>query len=137
MRFVDTNILLYSVGLNPTDAAKADTAAAILDEADLQLSVQVLQEFYVQATRPSRRDALAHHDAVAFVSKWLRFPVQEMTVRIMQAAFASKIRWQISFWDAAIIEAARATGCRQVLSEDLNAGQDYGGIQVVNPFIVT
>ncbi len=52
----------------------------------------------------------------------------------MLAALAAKVRFQISFWDAAIIEAARAAGCDQVLSEDLNSGQDYGGFSVVNPF---
>ena len=134
MRFVDTNILIYSVSFQPEDTAKRAVAAALLEETDLVLSVQVLQEFYVQATRPSRPQRLSHDDALLLISCWLRFPVQETTVALLQAALAAKARFQISFWDAAIIEAARAAGCRQILSEDLNPGQDYGGLTVINPF---
>jgi predicted nucleic acid-binding protein len=50
------------------------------------------------------------------------------------AAIATKQRFGISYWDAAIIEAARALGCDVVLSEDLNDGQDYAGVRVQNPF---
>ena len=117
------------------EAAKAAIAMSILTCDDLGLSVQVLQEFYAQATRPTKPGALSHQDAVAFVSTWLRFPVESMTVPIMQAAFATKARWQISYWDAAIIEAARASGCQEVLSEDLSHRQDYGGVWVTNPFL--
>ena len=134
MRFADTNILIYSVSPLPADAAKCTVAAALLQVPDLALSVQVLQEFYVQATRPTRPQHLDHDDAVAFIQCWLRFPVQENTVALFQAALTAKVRFQISFWDAAIIEAARAAGCRQVLSEDLNPGQDYDGVVVINPF---
>jgi predicted nucleic acid-binding protein len=134
MRFVDTNVLLYSVSPLAGDADKCAVAVALLQAPDLVISVQVLQEFYVQATRPSRSHALTHDDAVALISCWLRFPVQEMSVAVFQAALSAKQRFQISFWDAAIIEAARAAGCRQVLSEDLNPGQDYGGLTVINPF---
>ena len=135
MRFVDTNILLYSVSTDPAEAKKAFSAISILEAGDISLSVQVLQEFYVQATRKNRSDPLSHNDASAFIEKWQRFPVQDITLSIMQAALEAKVRWQISYWDAAIIEAARACGCREVLSEDLNAGQNYGGIKVTNPFL--
>jgi predicted nucleic acid-binding protein len=93
------------------------------------------QEFYVQATRPTNLGALSHRDATAFIATWLRFPVQSLTVPLIQAALAAKERWQISYWDAAIIEAARASGCHEVLSEDLSHGQDYGGVRVANPFL--
>jgi predicted nucleic acid-binding protein len=98
------------------------------------LSVQVLQEFYVQATRPSRTDCIEHQEAVDLIDSWLRFPVQELTVSLLHSALASKDRYHISYWDAAIIEAARAAGCREVLSEDLQDGHDYAGVLVVNPF---
>lgn len=58
-----------------------------------------------------------------------------MTVPVLQAALAAKARWQLSYWDAAIVEAARASGCDEVLSEDLNHGQDYAGVRVTNPFL--
>ena len=134
MRFIDTNILLYRVSQAPGDAAKAAIAANLLDGEDLCLSVQVLQEFYLQATRPSRVDPLTHEDAVALVSTWQRYPVQPITVELMESAFAAKARWRVSYWDAAIIEAARALGCAELLSEDLSEGRNYDGVRVVNPF---
>ncbi len=134
MRFVDTNVLLYSVSSAAEEVRKAKVAIELLAGSDLCLSVQVLQEFYVQATRASRSGALAHEDALAFVEKWLRFPVQEMTVPLMRAAFVASVHWGLSYWDAAIIEAARLQGCTEVISEDLGAGRDYGGVLVVNPF---
>ena len=60
LRFLDTNILLYSISRDPTETAKRDRAVALIDEGGNALSVQVLQEFYVQATRPTRRDGLPH-----------------------------------------------------------------------------
>ena len=134
MRFADTNILLYSVSTAPGEERKAAVARSLLAEKDLVLSVQVLQEFYVQATRPSRRNPLPHSIAVELIEKWRRFRIQETTLGIMTAALETKERWSLSYWDAAIVEAARASGCRELLSEDLADGQSYGGVRVVNPF---
>jgi predicted nucleic acid-binding protein len=135
MRFVDSNIPIYAIASNSADRDKAEQALHILQEPDLATSVQVLQEFYVQATRDTRRDRISHEEAVAFIQALCEFPVQELTVNVLQSALATKHRYQISYWDAAIIEAARALGCREVLSEDLNDEQDYGGVRVVNPFL--
>jgi predicted nucleic acid-binding protein len=135
MRFVDTNILLYSVSRAPEEAEKRKRAEAILNSRDLVLSAQVLQEFYVQAVRASRKDPLTHAQATGLIESWMRFPIQEITADVVLAALKTKERWQTSYWDAAIIEAARAAGCQEVLSEDLNHGQDYGGVRVTNPFL--
>ena len=62
-------------------------------------------------------------------------PIQSLTVPVLQAALAAQERWQLSYWDAAIIEAARASGCPEVLSEELSHGQDYGGVRVTSPFL--
>lgn len=134
MRFADTNILLYAVSRDPGEAHKAELARGILAERDLALSVQVLQEFYVQATRASRPDSLSHDQTVKLVESFLRFPVTDITTQMMLAALATRHRFRISYWDAAILEAARALGCEIVLSEDLSDGQDYGGVSVQNPF---
>jgi predicted nucleic acid-binding protein len=134
MRFLDTNILLYSLDLQPVQPAKTLLATQILASTDLVLSVQVLQEFYVQATHPRRPDALPHDIAARLIQKWLRFRIQENTVAVFQAALAIKERFQISYWDAAILAAAKAARCAEVLSEDLNHGQDYDGLLVTNPF---
>lgn len=134
VRFIDTNILLYRVSEDPAEHEKSETAAKLLQATDLALSVQVLQEFYVQTTRTTRRNRLSPDEALALVEAWLRMAVQEMTVDVLRAAIASSRRFHLSYWDAAIIESARALGCKEVLSEDLNAGQNYDGVRVVNPF---
>ena len=134
MRFVDTNVLLYAVSTAPDERPKTERALAVLDEEDLVLSVQVLQEFYVQAIRITRADRLEHDQAVALVESWLRFRVQDMTTAVMRNAFASAAQWKISYWDAAIVEAAREAGCLTILTEDLQDGMDFGGVRVSDPF---
>ena len=134
MRFADTNILLYAISRDAAEQDKAKLANDILAGRELALSVQVLQEFYVQATRASRPDAISHSQAVRLIESFRRFPVQDLTTGIMMAALRTRQRFQLSYWDAAIIEASRAMGCTEVLSEDLNDGQDYAGVRVSNPF---
>ena len=135
MRFIDTSILLYSLDLGPKEPVKAQKALEIMSSADLVLSVQVLQEFYVQATHARRPDALPHDIASQLIQKWLRFRIQETTVAVLQTALQFKERFQISYWDAAILAAAKTARCQELLSEDLNHGQIYDGVRVVNPFI--
>ena len=132
--FVDTNVLLYAVSTVPAEEGKNRTARAILESDDLVLSAQVLQEFYVQATRATKPDRLAHEAAVNLVESWLRFRIVETTVPLVQQALATAARWRISYWDAAIIEAARRGGCPEVLSEDLQAGMHFAGVTVRSPF---
>jgi predicted nucleic acid-binding protein len=134
VRFVDTNILLYAISRAPHEQDKAERARDLLAARDLALSVQVLQEFYVQATRAGRIDALSHQQATRLVESFLRFSVQEITTEVLLAALTTRQRFQISYWDAAIIEASRAIGCALVLSEDLADGVDYAGVRVENPF---
>ena len=134
MRFVDANVLLFAISRDPGERQKRETAIAVLAERDLALSVQVLQEFYVQTTRSTREDALSHRQAVDLVTAFARFPVQPTTVPLVRAAMASRDRFGLSYWDAAIVGAARMLGCEQVLSEDHADGQSDGGMVVVNPF---
>ncbi len=134
MQFVDTNVLLYAISTVPEERDKAAIARELLEGRDLALSVQVLQEFYVQATRASRPDRLRHDQAVRLVESFCRYPIQELTLSIVQAAFLTRSRWSLSYWDAAILEAARSSGCEIVLSEDMADGEDYDGIRVVDPF---
>ena len=134
MRFADTNVLLYAASTVPEERSKARIARELLEAQDLALSVQVLQEFYVQATRPSRSDRMSHEQAAALIEAFCRFPVQETTLPLVRAALDTRERFGISYWDAAVLEAARSLGCSIVLSEDLADGQDYGGVTVQNPF---
>ena len=132
--FVDTNVLLYAASTTPEEPGTRSTARAILIRDDLVLSAQVLQEFYVQATRPTKPDRLAHRQAVALIESWLRFRVIATSVALVQHALATAERWRISYWDAAIIKAARLAGCPTVYSEDLQDGMNFAGVGVENPF---
>lgn len=134
MRFVDANVLLYAVSTHPGEQDKAQLARQVLDDRELTLSVQVLGEFYVQATRRGRTDRLTHHQAVLLVESFTRFRVQPLTHEIVRAALSTRDRFDLSYWDAAIVEAARAAGSDVVLTEDLQDGQDLAGVVIVNPF---
>ena len=134
MRFVDTNVLLYAVSALSEEAGKSDRALALLRQGNLALSVQVLQEFYYQATRPSRQAAITHEQALEFIESIGSFPVQGITLDLFRAAVAISRRFGLSYWDGAILAAARAAGCDAVYSEDLSAEQDYDGLRVIDPF---
>lgn len=134
MRFVDSNILIYAVSASPQDEVKREIALALLEERDLVLSAQVLQEFYAQATRSSRSGALAHDQAVEFIESLLNFRILPITVELVREATDLCRRYRISYWDSAILAAARISGCDTLLTEDLNPGQDYDGVRAVNPF---
>jgi predicted nucleic acid-binding protein len=134
MRFLDTNILLYSISRDPAERPKRERAIALIEESGNALSVQVLQEFYVQSTRPTRTDALPHDLAIGLMRTWLRFPVQEITLAVMSAALGIKATFGLSYWDAAIVAAAEAMGCDEVVSEDMAHGQTIGRVTIRNPF---
>jgi predicted nucleic acid-binding protein len=134
VRFADTNVLLYAISRDPKEQDKAARANELLAARDIALSVQVLQEFYVQATRESRRDPLTHEQAAGLVESFPRFPVLAITTDLMLAAAATSQRFGVSYWDAATLEAARSLDCQVVLLEDLSDGQDYAGVRVENPF---
>src|ERR1700730_9276782 len=107
LHFLDTNILLYSISRDPTETTKQHRAGAIIDAGDNALSVQVLQECYVQATRRTRPDPLPHDIAAGLIRTWLRFKVQEISVPIMTGALEIRAAHRLSYWEAAIVAAAR------------------------------
>jgi predicted nucleic acid-binding protein len=133
-RFLDTNILLYSISRVREEIEKRVLAELLLDAGDNALSVQVLQEFYTEATRPTRADALSHDIAAGLIRTWQRFRVQEITRPVMLGALEIKAAHCLSYWDALIVSAARALGCREILSEDMAHGREMEGMVVVNPF---
>ena len=134
MRFVDTNVLLYAASILREEEAKRVRARELLAERNLAVSVQVLQEFYHQATRATRPGRLSEDDAVRFLEPVLEMRIQAVTLGVFRGAVAIRRRYGLSYWDAAILAAARALGCDAVYSEDMSSEQDYGGIRVVNPF---
>jgi predicted nucleic acid-binding protein len=134
LHFFDTNILLYSISRTDDEAAKRDRAVALLDEEGGALSVQVLQEFYVQATRVTRPDPLQHGIAAGLIRAWMRFEVQDITTAVLTQALDLKVSHGFSYWDSAIIAAARTLGCRTLYSEDMAHGREVEGVLIVNPF---
>ena len=132
--FVDTNVLLYSISGDPAEATKRNQALAVLDRDDLALSVQVLSEFYVQATRATRADKVAHDVAAGLIRCWMRFVVQDNTASVLRHALEIRAAHRLSFWDSAILAAACALGCQELLSEDLAHGRVLEGVRIVNPF---
>ena len=99
-RFVDTNILIYAVSPSPHEAEKRRIAQDLLGRDDLVLSVQVLQEFYHQVTRPTRPHALTHAQAMGFIRIIDAFPVQELTFDLFLAAVSITRRFRLSYWTA-------------------------------------
>lgn len=134
MRFVDTNVLIYAVSPAMQDAAKRRSAQSLLKDGDLALSVQVMQEFFHQVTRPSRANALTIGQALGFLHSMVSFPVVPTTVDLFQDAVSICERFRLSYWDSAILAAARRAGCDAVYSEDFSSEQDYDGLRVINPF---
>ena len=78
---------------------------------------------------------MTHEEAVGFISlRLLRFPVQDITLGLVQDAFTLRARFGLNYWDCAILAAARLLGCDAVYSEDMSDTQDYDGLRVINPF---
>ena len=94
--FLDTNVLLYSISHTPAEADKRRRAVALLELDDGAISVQVLQEFYVQSTRSTRSGRLTHQLAVELIEVWRRFPVQEITLPVFDSALRIKAMHQLS-----------------------------------------
>jgi predicted nucleic acid-binding protein len=134
-RFVDTNILVYA---HDKDAGSkieiAQELIAGLWEARAGcVSVQVLQELFVSLTRKVA-PLLPVPAATAQIEDLVAWTVHAPGSRDVLSAIDLGERAGISFWDAMILTSARSLGCRVVYSEDLNAGQTYDGVLVVNPF---
>jgi len=133
-RFLDTNILLYAYDLDAP--SKRAVAQPLIEDAWLQpektaVSVQVLQEFHVNFVRRGHPPT----EATALVGDFSLWLVIDNSLALFRLGISLQARWQLSLWDAMILAAAQTSGARELLSEDLNHGQDYGRIRVVNPFL--
>ena len=135
MRFVDTNVLVYAVSALREDIDKRDRAIALLKNDDLTISIQVLQEFYVRATNPNRWGTISEEEALDFVATIEHIRVYPITIETFHSAVAISRRYQLSYWDGAILASALSAGCDAVYSEDMSPTQDYGGVRVINPFV--
>ncbi len=130
---MDTNILLYGYDLDAPE--KRAIAQSLIEDAWLlpgrtAISVQVLQEFHVNFRRQGHSAA----EATALLGDFCQWPVIDNTLAVFRLGLSFQTRWQLSLWDAMILAAARISGARELLTEDLNHGQDYDGLRVLNPF---
>ncbi|MDR3456425.1 MAG: PIN domain-containing protein [Verrucomicrobiae bacterium] len=131
--FVDTNVLLYAASTNLVEADKRNAARAVLAGGDYGFSVQVAQEFFVNATG-KLKPPLSSDDAPKFLREISHGEVVGLDFAMFQEAVRLGERFQISYWDATIIAAAKRLGAATLYSEDLSDGQSFDGVQVVNPF---
>ncbi len=97
------------------------------------MSIQVLQEYYVTVTRKVATPLLPEQ-AKDIISHLARWQMHSPTVSDILEAINIQTRYEVSFWDAMIIQSAIRLKCERIWSEDLNAGQQYAGVTVANPF---
>jgi len=131
--FLDTNVLVYAAVGTGKDEPKRERALALIDSEDFGTSAQVLQEFFVTVVRKAARPLLPEQ-ALEWIEQFVAFPCQHIDHQLVRIAVEQSERFAISYWDAAILAAAAALGAHTVYSEDLNDGQRYGPVRVVNPF---
>ena len=132
--FLDTNILVYAVTSDVSQRPKRKRALEIIQAEDFAVSTQVLQEFYVIVTRKLSRP-LTPGQALEWIEELVVFPCVATEVSLVKIAIEISVRYQTSYWDAAILAAAESMGAPRLYSEDLNHGQRYGSVEVVNPFM--
>lgn len=134
-QFVDTNILVYAhdTSSRKKHACARDLIGALWESGLGVISTQVVQEFYVNIVRKTARP-LKPKQAQRIISDYLRWDVIVNTGDSISQAFDIESRYRISFWDALIVQAANSAGADILYSEDLNHGQNYDGVQVMDPF---
>jgi len=132
--FVDTNVLLYAFDQADTQkqAAARRWRAELWTSRRGRLSVQVLQEFYANVLRkwPSVKDQARAE--IENLSSWNPVP---MDYEILGRGWQLQDRFQLSFWDSLIVAAAKSSTCNYLLTEDLQPGQDFDGVTILNPFV--
>jgi predicted nucleic acid-binding protein len=131
--FLDTNILFYAALGRETEELKRTRAKELLANEKFGLSAQVLQEFFVNVTRKTARP-LSPVRAMEWLEQLDEFPCVPIDRALVKVAAEISARFQISYWDAALIAAAEVLGAQTLYTEDLNHNQLYGSVRVVNPF---
>jgi predicted nucleic acid-binding protein len=133
--FLDTNILVYAYDRSAGE--KRDLAAQLMESCWVNengcLSLQVLQEFFVTVTK-KLETPLGHQTARQIVADLANWRLHAPEAGDLLQAIDLQQTYQLAFWDAMVVQSAASLGCKQLLSEDLNHGQVYGNVQVINPF---
>ena len=132
--FLDTNILVYAAAGRGEEATKRARALALIEEVDFGISAQVLQEFYVTVVHKVETP-LSPVEALDWIEQLEAFPCQALDASIVKLGVEMSERHRISYWDGAILAAAESLGAPRLFTEDLNNGQVYGSVRVVDPFL--
>jgi len=130
---LDTNILLYAASKDPADRAKSAIALELVRTVEFGLALQVVQEFFHNA-RIKARLAIEPDHCDRMVAALLQRPVAITDVELFSAARRLCRRYQLRYWDAAVVAATQRLGAATLYSEDLTDGQEYDGVRVINPF---
>jgi len=133
--FLDSNIIVYAYDRHePEKLVKARSLliSGIAQE-NAVVSSQVLGEFFVVVTQRIK-EPLSGDEAMRIIEILSVLPVVEIDLSLVKRAIETYKTYGISYWDSLILAAAEYTGCRKLVSEDLNDGQEYNGIVVENPF---
>jgi len=133
--FFDTNVFLYVVSAAAEDAPKRAKATALIASCDFAISIQVMLEFADAALRKKRLGVTPAEVRVMLEELAESYPVLSPTLSLVFRALDLSHRYQIRFYDAAILAAAQELGCQTLYTEDLNHGQTYDTVQVINPFL--
>jgi predicted nucleic acid-binding protein len=135
LQFVDTNVLIFAHDLSAGEkhVRAQDLIRELWQSGEGCLSVQVLQEFYVNVTQKVARP-LAPEEAGQIVADLAAWQAHRPVVEDVLDAIRLQERYRISFWDAMIVASATQMDCQTIWSEDLNPGQVYGQVTVLNPF---
>jgi predicted nucleic acid-binding protein len=115
------------------ESKKRARANELILAGDFGTSGQVLQEFYTVATR--KGESLTPKEAFSWIERLVNFPCVPIDAALVVDAIAISDRYRISYWDGAIIAAAETLGAATLYTEDLNHGQMYGSVRVINPFL--
>lgn len=130
---LDTNVLLYAASKAPADRGKSEVALRLLTSVNFGVPLQVAQEFFHNA-RIKARLAIEAELCDRIIAMLLRRPVAVTDVELFAEAREMCRRHQLRYWDAAVVAATRRLGAKTLYSEDLNHGQVFDGVQVINPF---
>jgi predicted nucleic acid-binding protein len=132
--FLDTNVLIYAHdSASPDKQRKSrEVIEKIANSASGVISTQVMQEFYVAATRKLGVDPLV---AKGVLKTFAVFDIVQVSQTLIHEAIDCSILNQLSFWDSLIIASAASAGCVVILSEDLNSSQTVLGLKIRNPFL--
>lgn len=130
---MDTNILIHAIESKPHDARKGAIAREIVLAEIFGVSAQTIAEFVNVATKA--RISLPYEQVAEWIDYLAAMPFTVLDADLIRRGFWFRQRYQIQYYDGALLAAAERLGCETFLSEDLNHGQRYGDVVAINPYV--